>query len=42
MTFDSRGSLYYGLISHGSLMTWNVTDLPMEKQDEVVVQVSIY
>ena len=38
MTFDSKGNLYYGLISLGSLMTWNVTDLPLEKQAEVVVQ----
>jgi hypothetical protein len=38
MTFDSRGNLYFGLLTQGSLMTWNVTDPPIEKQAEVVLQ----
>ena len=38
MTFDCHGVLYYGLISQGSLVNWNVTDPPMEKQADVIVQ----
>ena len=38
MTFDSKGNLYFGLLTQGSLMTWNVSDVPIEKQAEVVLQ----
>ena len=38
MTSDSKGNLYYGLLTQGSLMMWNVSDVPMDKQAEVVVQ----
>ena len=38
MTFDSRGILYFGLLSQGSLMAWNVSDMPMEKEAEVLLQ----
>ena len=38
MTFDCNGVLYYGLISQGSLVNWNVTDPPIEMQAEVIVQ----
>ena len=38
MTFDSRGILYFGLLSQGSLIAWNVSDMPMEKEAEVLLQ----
>ena len=38
MTFDSRGILYSGLLSQGSLMAWNVSDMLMEKEAEILLQ----
>ena len=36
-TADNEGNIYYGLLVEGAVIKWNVTAMPLERHETVVI-----